>query len=182
MIFRISLIIFYIPASSVIIVYAGHPNSCWFLTFKEYMKLLLVEDHLQSADLLVRLFKSAGFEVVHKTHGLAGLKAARRESFDAILLDFGLPDIDGSQVGLLLRPELKTVPLIALTAQVDKTTRNKAKVFGFNAFIPKPWSVADLLNIVCDLTKRNELPASDEPIEIIEQKLSTQEMAVVRVG
>lgn len=147
------------------------------------MKLLLVEDHLQSANLLVRLFSSAGFEVVHKTHGLDGLKAARNETFDAILLDFNLPDIDGSQVGLLLRSTLKNVPLIALTAQVDKTTRNKAKVFGFNAFIPKPWSVVELLSTVRDLTApQPKLPALDKPATVADQKVSTQEMAIIRVG
>jgi DNA-binding response OmpR family regulator len=147
------------------------------------MRLLLVEDHLPSADLLVRLFTSAGFEVVHKTHGLDGLKAARSEPFDAILLDFNLPDIDGSQIGLLLRSTLKNVPLIALTAQSDKTTRKKAKVFGFNAFIPKPWSVVELLSTVCDLTTRRQEPLTlGEPIALIEQKVSTQEMAIIRVG
>jgi DNA-binding response OmpR family regulator len=139
------------------------------------MKLLLVEDHIESAQLLVRLFKATGFDVVHKTHGLEGLKAAREESFDAILLDFNLPDIDGSQVGLLLRPAMKNVPIIALTAQSDRITRNKAKIFGFTAFIPKPWSVVELLETVKSLTNKQ-----DDKVEIVEHKLNTQEIAQVR--
>src|SRR5579859_284882 len=115
------------------------------------MRILLVEDHVESADLLVRIFASRGYDVVHKTHGLEGLKAARNETFDAILLDFNLPDIDGSQVGLLLRPLMRDVPIIALTANTDKTTRNKAKVFGFNAFVTKPWSIEGLLSVVQDM-------------------------------
>src|SRR5579859_8236183 len=140
------------------------------------MRLLLVEDHPESADLLVRVFVSSGFDVVHKTHGLEGLKAARSETFDAILLDFNLPDIDGSQVGLLLRPLLRDVPIIALTANVDKITRNKAKMFGFNAFIPKPWNREELLSVLQDLTNRNKLPMLDEDIELVETKLTTQEL------
>jgi CheY-like chemotaxis protein len=115
------------------------------------MKLLLVEDHVDSANLLVRLFQSYGYEVVHKTHGLEGLKAARQESFDAVLLDFDLPDIDGSQVGLLLRTATRKAPMIALTAKSDKVTRSKAKAFGFNAFIAKPWDVVELMNTVQEL-------------------------------
>jgi DNA-binding response OmpR family regulator len=115
------------------------------------MKLLLVEDHVDSANLLVRLFTSYGYDVVHKTHGLDGLKAARQESFDAVLLDFDLPDIDGSQVGLLLRSATRKAPMIALTAKTDKTTRNKAKAFGFDAFIGKPWDVVELMNTLQEL-------------------------------
>jgi DNA-binding response OmpR family regulator len=115
------------------------------------MKLLLVEDHIDSAKLLVRLFQSIGYDVVHKTHGLEGLKAAREETFDAVLLDFDLPDIDGSQVGLLLRSATRKAPLIALTAKSDKITRTKAKIFGFDAFIAKPWDVVELMNTVQEL-------------------------------
>ncbi len=144
------------------------------------MKLLLVEDNVESAQLLVRLFNSTGFDVVHKTHGLEGLKAAREQEFDAILLDFNLPDIDGSQVGLLLRPSMKNVPIIALTAHSDKITRNKAKVFGFNAFIPKPWSVVDLMNTLKTLTD-SEHPSDLGYIEIVEAKLTTQEIKAITV-
>jgi CheY-like chemotaxis protein len=142
------------------------------------MKLLLVEDNVESAALLVRLFENTGYDVVHKTHGLEGLKAAREEKFDAILLDFNLPDIDGSQVGLLLRPSQKKVPIIALTSHTDKSTRNKAKVFGFNAFIPKPWSVVDLMNILQTLTEAEDINEKGF-IEIVETKLTTQEIKAI---
>jgi DNA-binding response OmpR family regulator len=145
------------------------------------MRLLLVEDQAESANLLVRVFVSSGFDVVHKTHGLEGLKAARSETFDAILLDFNLPDIDGSQIGLLLRPLLRDVPIIALTAHADKITRNKAKMFGFNAFIPKPWDREELINTLKDLTSGSNLPAMDDDIELVETKLTTQELKAVRI-
>ena len=141
------------------------------------MRLLLVEDNMQSAGLLVRLFESTGHDVVHKTHGLAGLRAAREENFDAILLDFDLPDIDGSQVGLLLRPAMKHIPIIALTAQDDTVTRNKAKAFGFSAFIAKPWSIAELVETLHRLTNREV-----ENIELLEHKLNTQELNAISSG
>ncbi len=140
------------------------------------MKLLVVEDNVQSANLLVRLFESTGYEVVHKTHGLEGLKATREEDFDAVLLDFNLPDIDGSQIGLLLRSRFKYIPLIALTSQDDKVTRHKARIFGFDAFIAKPWNIKDLLNTVQALTNQKRNVERDKTITVVEHKLNTEEM------
>jgi len=112
------------------------------------MKLLLVEDNPQSADLVKRLFQGLGYEVTHTIYGLEGLRLARQKNFDVILLDFNLPDLDGSAIGLVLSPILKTTPIIALTAQDDPITRSKAKRFGFSAFVAKPWDVVELVSTV----------------------------------
>jgi two-component system, cell cycle response regulator DivK len=112
------------------------------------MKLLLVEDNRDNAQLFIRILETAGYDVTHTTRGLEGLKMARRQPYQVILLDFDLPDIDGSQVGLSLRKSAKAAAIIALTAKADKTTRNKAKLFGFNAFISKPCTDEDLLNTI----------------------------------
>ncbi len=110
------------------------------------MKLLLVEDNLENAKLIVRILQTGGYDVIHKATALEGMGTARTGGFDAILLDFDLPDLDGAQVGLALRKYLSTTPIIALTAHADRVSRAKAKRFGFNAFIPKPFTDDDLLN------------------------------------
>lgn len=112
------------------------------------VKLLLVEDNRDIAQLFIRILETAGYEVTHTTRGLEGLKMARQEQYSVILLDFDLPDIDGAQVGLSLRKSARTAALIALTAKADKTTRNKAKLFGFNAFVSKPCTDEDLLDAI----------------------------------
>src|SRR5437588_12942948 len=108
-------------------------------------KILLVEDNLDNAYMFIRILQTADYEVTHRTHGLDGMRTAKKDDFDVILLDFDLPDIDGSQVGLALRKSVKTAVIIALTAQADKVTQNKAKFFGFDAFIAKPCTDNDLL-------------------------------------
>jgi two-component system sensor histidine kinase/response regulator len=112
------------------------------------MKLLLVEDNIENAKLVIRILQTAGYEVMHKVSGLEGMSMIRKETFDGILLDFDLPDIDGSQVGLALRKRLPNMPIIALTAHADRTSRMKAKSFGFTAFIPKPFTDDDLLSVI----------------------------------
>ena len=112
------------------------------------MRLLLVEDNLENARMVIRILETAGYSVTHRVAGLDGMSVARREPFDAILLDFDLPDIDGSQVGLALRKLRPNVPLIAITAHADRVNRGKAKMFGFTAFIPKPFTDDELLTVI----------------------------------
>src|SRR5579859_1130417 len=121
---------------------------------QQQMNLLIVEDNLESAQLLVRLFTGLGYYVLHKTHGFDGLKAAREQHFDAVLLDFDLPDIDGSQIGLLIRSQIKDIAIIAITANYDRITRSKARIFGFDAILGKPWSVQELLESIDSAVKR----------------------------
>jgi CheY-like chemotaxis protein len=112
------------------------------------MDILLVEDNLENAKLFIRILQAAGHKVVHTTRGLDGMRAAHENKFSVIILDFDLPDIDGAQVGLALRRKIGTTPLIALTAQAEKVTQAKAKLFGFDAFISKPCTEADLLKTI----------------------------------
>lgn len=110
------------------------------------MKVLYVEDDLQSAKLFTSILESEGYEVVHTLYALEGLRLARQQSFDAIILDINLPDLDGSAMGLSLRRTMPNVPIIALTANADNITRAKTRAFGFNAFISKPCTDEDLLS------------------------------------
>lgn len=116
--------------------------------------VLLVEDDLDNARLFTRILETANYQVVHVTRGLEGLKEARQRKFVAILLDFDLPDIDGSQVGLALRRSICGIPLVALTAHADRLTRNKAKAFGFDAFIAKPCTDQDLIQTLETLIEK----------------------------
>jgi len=116
------------------------------------MDILLVEDNLDNAQLFMRILQTAGYNVIHMTRGLDGLREAHNRKFAVIILDFDLPDIDGAQVGLALRRSIGATPLIALTAQAEKVTRVKAHRFGFDAFITKPCTDQELLKTIGLLT------------------------------
>lgn len=120
------------------------------------MQILLVEDDLQSAQLFVDILQTEGYKVTHTASALEGLRLARREAFDAIILDINLPDLDGATAGLALRRSMATVPIIALTASADIMTRTRTRAFGFNAFIAKPCTDEDLVSTVRRLTNPTE--------------------------
>lgn len=122
------------------------------------MKILLIEDNMANAEIFVKMLKAAGYDdIVHKLSGIEGLRAARNDTYDAILIDFDLPDLHGSQIGLSLatliqQKRLKPVPLVALTAQSDKFSQEDAERLGFDAFIGKPCLDVDLVGTIRQLT------------------------------
>lgn len=124
------------------------------------MRILLIEDNPANAGIYATILRTQGqAEVVHTITGIDGLWAARRSSFDVILIDFDLPDIHGTHIGLALRRfmrrgQIHPASLIALTAQSDKATRDEAEQLGFDAFICKPCLDADLLQTVQQVSAR----------------------------
>ncbi len=127
------------------------------------MKILLIEDNQANADLyqssLQRCLKA---EVMHVFTGIDGVQVARKHNdFDAILVDFDLPDLHGTQVGLALyhlmqRGKVRSATLIALTAQTDKATRDQAERLGFDAFLCKPVTETDLVAVISRLRQTVE--------------------------
>lgn len=103
-------------------------------------RILLIEDNQQNALLMKRILEANKYEVIHVSEGETGLKAAMEEKPDLILLDLGLPDMDGQTlVGFLKRsPELEKVPVVAVTAWPEATAREMASAYGCDGYISKP--------------------------------------------
>lgn len=87
-----------------------------------------------------RVLEARRHEVIHVSEGETGLQAAIEDVPDIILIDLGLPDIDGQTLaGLMKRaPELQNVPLVAVTAWPEDTAREMAMAYGCDGFISKP--------------------------------------------
>jgi two-component system cell cycle response regulator DivK len=103
-------------------------------------KILVVEDNQQNALLIRRILETQQHQVIHVSEGEAGLKAAVDEKPDLILLDLGLPDIDGQILASFIKriPELESVPVIAVTAWPEDAGRQMAAAYGCDGFIAKP--------------------------------------------
>lgn len=104
--------------------------------------ILLLEDDPYEARLVRRVLEQHGYRLLHAADGESGLKLAIEEQPDLILLDLGLPDIDGQTVAALLKamPHLAHTPLVAVTAWPPDTAREMAKAYGCSGYISKPIS------------------------------------------
>ena len=87
-----------------------------------------------------RVLEARHHQIVHADDGESGLKAAVEEVPDLILIDLGLPDIDGQTLVAFIKrvPELKDIPLVAVTAWPEDTAREMAKAYGCDGYISKP--------------------------------------------
>lgn len=106
--------------------------------------VLIVEDELKITRLVRDYLEQAGFAVVEAADGQAAIAAARAERPDMILLDLGLPGMDGLDVTRRLR-ETSSVPIIMLTARVEETDRIVGLELGADDYITKPFSPRELV-------------------------------------
>ena len=90
-----------------------------------------------------RILESRNHQIIHADEDKSGLKAAVEEIPDLILIDLGLPDIDGQTLVAFIRriPELEDVPLVAVTAWPEDTAREMAQAYGCSGFISKPINI-----------------------------------------
>ncbi|MEO5699546.1 MAG: response regulator [Casimicrobiaceae bacterium] len=111
------------------------------------MKILYVEDNDDNIYMLQRRLVRAGFTVVIAKDGAQGVTAAGAEHPDLILMDLGMPVVDGWEATRRIKaaPETKHIPVIALTANAMTGDREKALAAGCDDFDIKPVEMARLL-------------------------------------
>lgn len=106
-------------------------------------RILIVEDDENLAHLLAGDLKLAGYEVLNAKTGMAALEMAAREKPDVVLLDLGLPDLDGLEVARRLRADDARV-IIAVTARVSVSDRVDGLYAGADDYITKPFALEEL--------------------------------------
>jgi two-component system CheB/CheR fusion protein len=122
------------------------------------VRVLVVEDSRDAAATLCLLLRGLGHEV-HMAHdGPAALEAARQHRPDVVLLDIGLPHMDGYEVAQRLRqqPETQGAVLVAMTGFGQEEDRRRSAAAGFDHHLVKPVDPQELQQF---LTRR-ETPAS----------------------
>lgn len=119
-------------------------------------KIFVVEDNEMNLDMVSRRLLRAGFEVASATSGVGLLERLRAERPDLLLLDLGLPEVDGYTVARAIRgdAELGALPIIALTAHALTTDRARALEAGCDDFTTKPVDFASLLRGIRALLER----------------------------
>ncbi|WP_224408332.1 hybrid sensor histidine kinase/response regulator [Afifella sp. IM 167] len=115
----------------------------------ERRKALLVDDNNVNLLFGDEVLRTLGFEVEQANDGRKAVDLARTGRFDVIFMDCQMPVMDGYEAASILRREMKggrirTVPIVAVTANALKGDREKCLAAGMDAFVTKPMSVADL--------------------------------------
>ena len=114
------------------------------------MLILLVEDNELNRDMLARRLARRGFTVECALDGESGIGMARDRRPDVILMDIGLPGIDGWEAIRQLKslPETRGIPVITLTAHAFNEDRSRAETAGCAGFISKPIDFQHLLDTI----------------------------------
>jgi CheY-like chemotaxis protein len=112
-------------------------------------KILIVEDVELNRDLLVQLLEEE-HEVTTAIDGPSCLAMLERELPDIILMDISLPGIDGLVIAQQIKatPELKDIPIIAVTAHAMRGDREKVLASGCDAYLSKPLDEPELFNLI----------------------------------
>lgn len=108
------------------------------------VRLVVVEDDPQIRRVLESALTEAGYEVFAEATGRAGLSAVAARRADALLLDLGLPDLDGLDVLRAVRAASR-VPVIILSARGQETAKIEALDSGADDYVVKPFSTGELL-------------------------------------
>ena len=111
-------------------------------------RILLVEDNGDARQMLQMLLILAGHDVDSAADGVAGLEMAIRNRPDVVVIDLGLPGLDGYEVARRLRADSASVGLIALTGYGQPADREKALAAGFDAHVVKPVDPAQLTDVI----------------------------------
>jgi len=144
------------------------------------MRVLVVEDNAKMADLIRRVLVAERFVVDLAADGATGLGLAADVSFDVIVLDRMLPDLEGTEVVRLLRSRGVRTPVLMLTALGSVEHRVGGLDAGADGYLPKPFAFAELLARLRALPRR-PVPA-EGPRWVVGDLELDEQRHVARVG
>lgn len=145
------------------------------------MKILLVEDEERLASFIRKGMSAEGYEVEVAYDGRTGLSLFRRDSYDIILLDINLPQINGFELCRLIRSENETVPVLMLTALDSLADKSDGFNAGADDYLAKPFEFQELLLRLRALTRRNGARPK-QVLRLADLELNVDAKTVTRAG
>jgi CheY-like chemotaxis protein len=118
--------------------------------------ILVVEDNMDNYELVRFVLERAGYDVFLAVNGRDGVDAARLQKPDLILMDLGMPEMDGWMATELIKSdaETKSIPLIAITAHTLPRDRFRALQAGCDGYVSKPIHVESFLQLVDEMFEK----------------------------
>jgi two-component system, OmpR family, response regulator len=130
------------------------------------MRILLTEDDSALADVLTRVCRQEGYSVDWVSDGIAADLALTSETYDALILDLGLPRMDGLEVLKRLRKRGSRLPVMILTARDAVADRVAGLDCGADDYLSKPFAVAELQARLRALVRRHHGGAASARLEV----------------
>jgi CheY-like chemotaxis protein len=122
----------------------------------ENLKILLAEDNPVNRTLAVHVLKRRNHIVLLAENGREALQILREERVDVVLMDVQMPEMDGFEATAAIRQKEKTIgghlPIVALTANAMQGDREFCLARGMDAYLAKPFRIADLDRILGEIT------------------------------
>jgi two-component system KDP operon response regulator KdpE len=146
------------------------------------LRILVVDDEPNILSTLAPLLRARGYEVLTAMSGKAAVETAERERPDLIVLDLGLPDMDGGDVCRLVR-ETANMPIVVLSARGAEGDKVRALDSGADDYVTKPFGAEELLaRIRAALRRSDPSQPSSEPITRGGLVIDRERFRVVRDG
>src|SRR5580704_7738706 len=120
------------------------------------MRILLVEDDEILSDGIAKALRQAGYAIDHVSTGLDADHALETTGFDLLILDLGLPKLDGLEVLRRLRARNQTLPVLIVTARDRLEDRVSGLDFGADDYLTKPFDLPELEARVRALLRRGK--------------------------
>ncbi|ENU7737937.1 winged helix-turn-helix domain-containing protein [Salmonella enterica] len=128
-------------------------------------KILLAEDDGDIATLLRLNLQDEGYQIVHEADGVQALVQLEKHVWDAVILDLMLPGVDGLEICRRIRQMTHYLPVIIISARTSETHRVLGLEMGADDYLPKPFSVLELIARVKALFRRQEAMGQNIRIE-----------------
>jgi len=135
-----------LPLAKSEVVTAASASSANEISAQRSLRILVADDNTDAANTLANLLSLLGHSVALAYDGNEALKVATANNFDLIILDLGMPGLNGYEVGTEIRkiPHLQKTTLAALTGWGSENHRDQTKAAGFDAHLTKPAAIADI--------------------------------------
>ncbi|CAB4346977.1 MAG: response regulator [Actinobacteria bacterium] len=139
--------------------------------------LVIAEDDRAVRESVKRALELEGYSVTAVADGVAALEAASGSDVDLLLLDLGMPNMDGLTVCRRLRSAGSRLPILVLTARTEISDRVSGLDAGADDYLPKPFSLDELLARIRSLLRRSTFDEADGPAQITVEDLVIDEAA-----
>lgn len=143
-------------------------------------RILVVDDEPSIVDSVATVLRYEGFEVVEAHTGRAGLNEAQERSFDLIILDVMLPDLDGLEVTRRMRADGVRVPVLFLTAKSEVQDRIAGLTVGGDDYVTKPFSLMEVVARAKAILRRKKREGDDRRLRFADVVMDEESHEVWR--